>query len=68
MKMNRRQLFFSTAKAVLAAAFGGPWLTGNAKAETGGAASPGPAEGEIQGVPGSPEATRAILGALRKRI
>jgi hypothetical protein len=24
--MNRRQLFFSTAKAALVTAFGGPWL------------------------------------------
>jgi hypothetical protein len=27
MKMNRRQLFLSTAKAALAAAFGGSWLS-----------------------------------------
>jgi arylsulfatase len=62
MKINRRQLFFSTVKAALAAAFGGSWLTGKASAETGDAASPVPAEGVIQGVPGSPSATTTIDG------
>jgi arylsulfatase A-like enzyme len=32
--MNRRQLFLSTARAALAAAFGGSWLSSNAKAQT----------------------------------
>jgi arylsulfatase A-like enzyme len=32
--MNRRQLFFSTAKGALAAAFGGSWLSGAARAQT----------------------------------
>src|SRR5229473_2592536 len=31
--MNRRQLFLSTAKTALAAAFGGSWLSGEAKAQ-----------------------------------
>jgi hypothetical protein len=33
-KMNRRQLFLSAAKAAFAAAFGGSWLSGKAKAQT----------------------------------
>jgi hypothetical protein len=33
MKMNRRQLFFSTVKAALAAAFGGSWLTGRGRSK-----------------------------------
>src|SRR5271166_1551109 len=68
MKMNRRQLFLSTVKAALAAAFGGSWLSGKATAATGDAAaagdaaSPVPAEGVIQGEPGSPSATTTIDG------
>jgi len=30
MKMNRRQLFLSTAKAALLSVFGGPWLSAKA--------------------------------------
>src|SRR5271165_3177898 len=68
MKMNRRQLFLSTVKAALAAAFGGSWLSGKATAATGDAAaagdaaSPVPAEGVIQGEPCSPSATTTIDG------
>jgi arylsulfatase len=47
--MNRRQLFASSAKAALAAAFGGSWWLEQAKA---------------QGVPGSPSATQTIPGDL----
>src|SRR6201993_3068243 len=71
-KMNRRQLFLSTAKAALAAAFGGSWLSANAKAETqapnpappADAAPPVGAEGAIQGTPGSPGATVSIDGRV----
>ncbi|MBV8440634.1 MAG: arylsulfatase, partial [Hyphomicrobiales bacterium] len=42
--MNRRQLFLSTAKAALLGAFGGSWLSGDAKAETSGAPAPQPAQ------------------------
>src|SRR5271166_2692027 len=65
-KMNRRQLFLSTAKAALAAAFGGSWLSGKANAQTqaSDAAPPAAAEGVIQGVPGSPNATVSINGRV----
>jgi hypothetical protein len=71
-KMNRRQLFLSTAKAALAAAFGGSWLSAKAKAETqapnpappADAAPPVGAEGAIQGTPGSPGATVSIDGRV----
>jgi arylsulfatase A-like enzyme len=67
--MNRRQLFLSTAKAALASAFGSSWLLGGAKAQTPAAhpagraiPTPPPVGPQIQGVPGSPTATRTILG------
>jgi hypothetical protein len=71
-KMNRRQLFLSTAKAALAAALGGSWLSAKAKAETqapnpappADAAPPVGAEGAIQGTPGSPGATVSIDGRV----
>jgi hypothetical protein len=65
-KMNRRQLFLSTAKAALAAAFGGSWLTAKAKAETQApnAAPPAGAKGVIEGTPGSPGATVSIDGRV----
>ena len=42
LRMNRRQLFLSTAKAALLSAFGGTWLSGKAKAQTTAAAPPRP--------------------------
>ena len=42
MKMNRRKLFLSTAKAALAAALGGSWLPGKARARRRRAAPPRP--------------------------
>jgi arylsulfatase A-like enzyme len=56
--MNRRQLFFSTAKAALATAFGGSWLSAQPSA----AAPPGSTEGVVHGVPGSPSATVSVDG------
>src|SRR5271165_4990322 len=58
--MNRRQLFLSTARAALAAALGGSWLPGKAKAQAG--APTTTAEGVIRGTPGSPSATVSIEG------
>jgi hypothetical protein len=58
--MNRRQLFFSTAKAALATAFGGSWLSGKAQASA--AAAPVSTEGVVHGVPGSPSATVSVDG------
>jgi len=55
--MNRRRLFLSTAKAALAAAFGGSWLSGKARAQ-----ASGPGGNTIYGVPGSPAATESING------
>ncbi len=60
--MNRRQLFLSTARAALAAAFGGSWLSGKAKAQAGSSAPIISAEGVIRGTPGSPSATVSIEG------
>jgi arylsulfatase len=60
--MNRRQLFLSTAKSALAAAFGGWWLSDQARAQTSAAASTVAPEGTIRGVPGSPSATVSIPG------
>lgn len=59
--MNRRQLFATTAKAALLAAIGGGWRASEAQDET---AAPATASsgGEIQGVAGSPAATRTITG------
>jgi arylsulfatase A-like enzyme len=59
--MNRRELFLSTAKAALATAFGGRWLSGKAEAQTT-AASPLPLAPQVIGVSGSPSATRTIPG------
>ena len=60
--MNRRQLFLSTAKAALATAFGGSFLSGKANAQSPGAAAPASAEGVTHGVPGTPSATISIDG------
>jgi hypothetical protein len=62
--MNRRQLFLSTAKTALAAAFGGSWMSGKAKAAASGSAPTAASEGVIQGVPGSPGATISIDGRV----
>jgi hypothetical protein len=59
--MNRRQLFLSTAKAALATAFGGSWLSGKVAAQTHDA-GPVPPAAHIKGVPGSPSSTRTIPG------
>jgi arylsulfatase len=68
--MNRRQLFFSTAKAALATALSGPWLgrAAKAQAQTGGAASVGWGRrssgffGQVTGTPGMPGTTTTIDG------
>ena len=63
--MNRRQLFLSTAKAAIAAALGGSWLPGRAKAETNPTAAAAPtaaSEGTLYGTPGSPDSTISIDG------
>src|SRR5271165_3779797 len=60
--MNRRQLFLSTARAALAAALGGSWLPGKAKAQAGTPAPTTTPEGVIRGTPGSPSATVSIPG------
>jgi arylsulfatase A-like enzyme len=65
--MNRRQLFLSTARAALATAFGGAWLSGKAAAQTGGAATAaGSATGrEPMGANiGAPDGTRTIPGDI----
>jgi len=63
-RMNRRQMFLSTAKAALAAAFGGSWLSGKAKAQTqaANAAPPATAEGVIHGDPERATGTIIIDG------
>src|SRR5579863_8223780 len=67
--MNRRNLFLSTAKAALAAAFGSSWLSGKANAQPAasapaaialGAPEPAASEGTIYGTLGSPDATISI--------
>src|SRR5271166_3793281 len=60
--MNRRQLFLSTARAALAAALGGSWLPGKAKAQAGPAPTTTTSEGVVRGAPGSPSATVSIPG------
>src|SRR5271166_1676274 len=60
--MNRRQLFLSTAKAALAAAFGGSWAAGKAKAQAAGSGASASAGGVVNGVLGSPSATISIDG------
>jgi arylsulfatase len=68
--MNRRQLFLSSTKAALLTAFGGPWLTGGAKAETAATASAQTGwvakiyslVGKVTGTPGSTTATLNIPG------
>src|SRR5271167_1669470 len=65
MKMNRRQLFLSTAKAALLSAFGGTWFSGEAKAQTGAAApaaGSAPAREPTGNNIGSPDGTRTIPG------
>jgi arylsulfatase len=67
-KMNRRQLFLSSAKAALATMFGGSWLFKDAKAQTPGpAADTAPASSTPAALPtgtaiGSPAGTRIIPG------
>lgn len=62
--MNRRQLFLSTAKAALATAFGGSWLTSGAKAQSAAltAAAKAPAPEPMGNAIGSPAGTRTIPG------
>jgi arylsulfatase len=60
--MNRRQLFLSTARAALTAAFGGSWLSGKARAQARSSATTISEEGVIRGTPGSPSATVSIEG------
>lgn len=71
--MNRRNLFLSSAKAGLAAAFGSSWLSGKANAQTAapapnaavpGAPQPAASEGTIYGTLGSPDATISISGRV----
>ena len=62
--MNRRQLFLSTAKTALAAAFGGSWLSGRASAQTRSGAPTAASEGVLHGTPGSPSATINIDGRV----
>ncbi len=62
--MNRRQLFLSTAKTALAAAFGGSWLSGKARAQTDDAAPRAATEGVIRGKAGSPDATISLDGRV----
>jgi Sulfatase len=60
--MNRRQLFLSTAKAALASAFGGSWLSGKAGAQTSGSAPSASAVDAIQGDPARATGTINIDG------
>jgi arylsulfatase len=69
--MNRRQLFLSSAKAALLTAFGGSWLAGEAKAQTGATAANAQSGwvakiynlvGKVTGTPGSTTATLNIPG------
>jgi arylsulfatase len=62
--MNRRQLFFSTAKTALAAALGGAWLPGSAKAQASGSAPPASSGGVIRGDPDRATATIDIDGRV----
>ena len=62
--MNRRQLFFSTAKTALAAAFGGTLMSGKAKAQTSASAPTAASEGVIHGVVGNPDATISLDGRV----
>ncbi len=62
--MNRRQLFLSTAKAALLAAFGGSWVPGRAKAQPNPAAPTAASEGALSGTPGSPSSTISIDGRV----
>ena len=62
--MNRRQLFLSTARAALAAALGGSWLSGRANAQAGGSGPTVSPEGVIRGTPGGPSATVLHPGPL----
>ncbi len=47
--MNRRQLFESTAKAELAASFGGPWMADQASAQTSGSGAVASEKGVMHG-------------------
>jgi hypothetical protein len=63
--MNRRQLFLSTAKAALATAFGGAWLSRKAAAQTAGAATAAgsaPGRATMGSNIGAPDGTRTIPG------
>ncbi|MGD0188618.1 MAG: arylsulfatase [Roseiarcus sp.] len=62
--MNRRQLFLSTARAALAAAFGGSWMSGKASAQTGAAAPTAASEGVLHGASGTPNSTISIDGRV----
>jgi len=59
--MNRRQLFLSTAKSAFLAAIGSGWRATTARAQTAGATG-APEAVQSMGVPGSPAATRTIIG------
>jgi hypothetical protein len=58
--MNRRQLFLSTAKAAIATAFGGSFLSGKAQAQAAGPTAA--SEGVLRGTPGNPDSTISIDG------
>ena len=60
--MNRRVLFVSTAKAALATAFGGSWITGRAKAQPVAAPAGNAAAAPSGNAIGSPGGTRTIPG------
>src|SRR5271155_1178678 len=65
--MNRRQLFLSTARAALATAFGGAWLSGKGAAQPGGAATAAgsaPARATMGANIGAPDGTRTIPGDI----
>jgi arylsulfatase len=64
MSMNRRQLFFSTAKTALAAALGGSWLSGKANAQASGSAPSASAAGAVHGNPERATATIDIDGRV----
>jgi arylsulfatase A-like enzyme len=62
--MNRRQLFLSTAKTALAAAFGGSWFSSKAKADASAAAPTVSPEGVVRGDPERATATINIDGRV----
>jgi len=65
--MNRRNLFISTAKAALAAAFGGSWVGGTTRAQTpaqaAGAAATAPVDRTILPIPEPVPPTIDVLDA-----